>query len=65
MSAIVITSAHYLTRIGTDNELPKDRKHCILLLRWRWEREWKKAEEAGDTETLSYLSKQREYWDCL
>ena len=64
MSAVVINAHHFFERLGTDAERKLDRKFFYALWLWRWQREWREAEEAGDTDQLAYLARNKDTVDC-
>lgn len=62
---MIIDASHFLKRVGTDAELPKDRKHCATLLRWQHRYNWRKAKADGDYERMERLERDWAMIECL
>jgi hypothetical protein len=65
MAAIILDSRHFLDRVGSDSELPKDRHFCASLLMWQWRADWRIAKEAGDYDLMDRLDKNYEMIQSL
>lgn len=57
---MLINASYFLSRVGTDAEMRKDRAFCSRLLEWQWRYNWRKAEAAGDYAQMDYLSRNYE-----
>ena len=65
MSAVVIDTQHLFRRLATDDERKLDRKHLFALWHWRWQADWREAEETGNAERLGYLARERDTMESL
>ena len=57
-TALVISAASYLERIGTDQERKRDRKFCYALSMWHWRHKWRLAEQTGDYSLMDALDRE-------
>jgi hypothetical protein len=62
---MVISTGTIFSRIGTDDERPKDRAHWSALAMWQWRADWRKAKEIADYAWMDSLDRQYEMIQSL